>query len=75
MRKISGRLRNTSTHAPATTATGRTRVSRASASSNPKASAKTIAMTAISRFTRNPSRMKRKLLPVTSHSQLAGSKR
>ena len=55
--------------------TGRTRDSRSSASASPKISAKTIETSAISRLIRKPSRMKRTLLPVVSHSQLSGSKR
>ena len=50
------------------------RASRASASASPAISEKNIAMIAISRLTRKPSRMNRALLPVTSHSQLSGSK-
>jgi hypothetical protein len=48
---------------------------RASASSSPKISEKTIAIAAISRLTANPSSRKRTLLPVVTHSQLEGSKR
>jgi hypothetical protein len=68
-------LRKTSIHAPAATLSGLNFDSRASARSSPKAIENAIAMTAISRFTRKPSRMKRALLPVTSHSQLSGSNR
>ena len=74
MMKISGRLRQTSIHAPTTKLTGFQRDRRASASASPTISESTIAMTAISRFTANPSRMNRKLLPVVTHSQLSGSK-
>ena len=74
MMKISGRLRQTSTHAPATTLIGVQRERRASASASPAISESTMAMTAISRFTAKPSRMNRRLFPVTSHSQLSGSK-
>ena len=75
MMKISGRLRQRSTHAPAATLSGVQRESRSSASASPTISENTIAMTAISRLTRKPSRMNRTLFPVTSHSQLSGSKR
>jgi hypothetical protein len=75
MMKMSGRFRHTSTHAPATTAIGLMRESRASARPRPATSASTIAMTAISRLIAKPSRMNRTLFPLTSHCQLAGSKR
>ena len=72
--KISGRLRHTSTHNPATKLTGPIRDSLRRASARPAASESTIAMAAISRLISSPSRMNRRLLPVTSHSQLSGSK-
>ena len=75
IRKISGRLRNTSTHVPATQRKGLNTDRRASASSRPTISAKIIAMIAIWRLMRKPSRMNRALLPVHSHSQLSGLKR
>ena len=52
----------------------RMRESRRSASASPTISESTMAMSAISRLIRKPSRMKRRLLPVISHSQLSGSK-
>ena len=75
MMKISGRLRQTSTHAPTTTLSGFQRERAAQRERRPTISESTIAMTAISRFTRKPSRMNRRLFPVVSHSQLSGSKR
>ena len=75
MRKISGRLRKRSIHAPAAMLSGRIVEIRPSASPSPTIKLKTIAISAISRLTRKPSRMNRTLLPVVSHSQLSGSKR
>jgi hypothetical protein len=75
MMKISGRLRHTSTQMPAGTLTMRRFEIRASASTSPKISEKTIAIAAIWRLTRNPSSRNRRLLPVHSHSQFPGSNR
>ena len=75
IRKISGRLRKTSTQRPATNASTGLRDSRASASSSPTTSETSIAMIAISRLIRKPSRMYRALFPVINHSQLSGSNR
>ena len=77
MMKISGRLRQTSTHMPAATLSGFQRDSRASASASPTISESTIAITAISRLTRKPSRMNRSVvagdqpLPVVGVEEVA----
>ena len=73
--KISGRLRHTSTHTPATNATALSLESRSNASTSPNARERTIAIAAISRLIANPSSRKRTLLPVITHSQLSGSNR
>ena len=75
MIRISGTFRQMSTQMPAGTLIQRLRAILISASSNPKNIENKIPISAISRLTRNPSTMKRKLLPVHSHSQLSGSTR
>ena len=75
MMKISGRLRHTSTHSPATLLRIRRVETRSRASTRPIASESTIATNAIWMLIQNPRSRNQKLFPEKSHSQLSGSKR
>ena len=75
MMKISGRFRQTSTQSPAGMLIQRLFEILISASRRPKISENTIAIRAIWRFTRRPSRRNLKLFPVQSHSQFSELKR